>query len=160
AYDRQCPAMWFPNAQNFTAGWPMYIDDTSKGLWVGVANGKEKALYLLPHGIGVPISEMAVFNQNYDHKIWMLPALHISRRGDNGTVATSHGAAPVIYYVDIDLWVDRVEFFSEDEDVSLADALRHILHLAGGQFNDKKIVDVVQPVQPASTWTYVPFSLT
>jgi len=121
-----------------------------------VSSGTLHALYLMPTGINKYVNEMTNFTPP-EYYMRVLPALHLDGRGLRGSAVSSHGATDVIYYVDIELYVDRVEFFSMDEDIMLSDALRRVVRLAGGEFSDKATVDQDAIVTTADTWKLLPF---
>ena len=158
-FDRNCPSMWFPKDQTyFTAGWPVWKGDTTKTSFVNVgANGIERGLYVTPSYYDA-VSDMELYLNEQRHWIRLLPALHVSQRGLNGTQIATHGEVPVVYYVDIHLFVDKVRFFSTDEDIPLADALKKIIRLTGGSFKDGAAVDTKVVSTPGAYWGTTSFS--
>jgi hypothetical protein len=156
AYDVVPPSIWGPNVA--TAGWSVHVGDTSFGNWVAFnPTGDVHAIYVMPTGINRYVNEMTNFSPP-EARMRVLPALHLSQRGLHGSAVTSHGASDVIYYVDIELYADRIEYFGKEEDISLSDALKRTIRLAGGQVSTKAKVDQVVSVSTADTWKLLPFS--
>jgi hypothetical protein len=155
-YDWAIPNMWKPSASYKSAGWSVYVDNATYGGWYSYAGGNlEKGLYLSPTGTGAVISDMEYDSAPYEHYVRLLPAMYLAKRGVKGGVVT-HGASKVINYVPIELWVDRAEFFSVDEDITLGDALKRIIRLTGGGFSDNALVNGTA-VTGTSMWGLVPF---
>jgi hypothetical protein len=158
-YDWAIPNMWKPSGSYNSAGWSIYTGDGAYGSWVTFqGTNLEKGLYLSPSGVGIPVSDTEYDAAPIEHYVRLLPAFYITKRGDNGTSVVTHGASKVINYVPINLWADRIEFFSTDEDITIGDALNKIVRLTGGGFKDSALVDSKVVFSPGAYWCGVPFS--
>jgi hypothetical protein len=156
-YDWSIPNMWKPSAAAKSAGWPVYMGDTNYGSWASFLGGNlEKGLYLTPSGAGIPVSDTEYDTAPYEHYVRLLPAMYLLQRGAVGTSIVTHGTSTVINYVPIELWVDRAEFFSTDEDITLGDALKRIIRLTGGGFGENTLVNGTA-VTGTNLWGLVPF---
>jgi len=86
---------------------------------------------------------------------FLRPALYISERGADETTAALHNDSTAYEVSAYTLYADRVEYVSDDADLSLVDALRRIVRLSGGSFTDKRLVDGFLTAT-TSTWTVLP----
>ena len=147
------PKSWNPSAGFYSPGWPNDVGNTSAGSWVW--NSSLQGLYTdvdlkasLPgyvDGEGFPVTPDVV--------LYIKPGLYVSERGVNDTAAATHYGGTLYQHVDIQLRVDTIEFYSEEEEITLADALRHVVRLAGGDVIASNLIDTDQAI--GSDWNIV-----
>jgi len=144
--------MWEPNV--WELGCFYHKGDTSFGYWA-TAGTVQRVFGFYPD----PYSEMGMLRnpdfEDFTGLFLVRPALYLSARGEDATTASLHGDSTAYEVSEFDLYVDQIEYVSDDEDIALTDALKRIVRISGGTFTDKRIVDELMTVT-TNTWTVVP----
>jgi hypothetical protein len=151
--------LWIPTSGTYYPGWKMDIGNTAKGSWVasGIPSmyyfGADPTVFVPSDGVTDPTG-YALNNYYLSHNARIAPGLNLSGRGLLGTTAIPHNNSIAYVYAPITLFCDQIEYFTQDEDVTLGDALQHVIGQTGGDVEQNDLVDQDQ-VGAASTWTNV-----
>ena len=141
AFDYQAlPNHWLPT--DWKNDWRFHVADLAYGSWTATASDE--------WAVGVQYKDPDIVAgsdprsiMNKDTMVVLKDCITLQYRGQLGTTAALHTQpTKVSKYYDIDLYVDEIEFFSQEEDIMLSDALRRVLRLAGGNVTEKYLVDV------------------
>ena len=138
AYDRDGINVWIPSIE--TSGWSTYIGQTGHGYW---GSSGMSGIYVegYPYRNLITEGEMTDDDASY---VGIFPSWLIDERGMNGTIPADHGVDGMgwAYLVfEMELYLLQAEYFTQDEDIMLTDALRRILRLAGGNVTEKYLVN-------------------
>jgi hypothetical protein len=133
------PTHWLPS--NWKNDWKLHVGDTNYGSWTATPSDE--------WAVGAQYQDPAyrIFSDprdtmDKDTQFVLKDGIYLENRGQMGTTAATHTEpTKVSKYYDIDLYVDEIEFYSHEEDITLADALRRVLVLAGGSITERYLVD-------------------
>jgi hypothetical protein len=140
--DFDCDAIdvWSPTP--YSSGWSTYVGQSGHGSWI-YSGMSAFCVENYPFNFLRTSGEMDDDEASY---VKLKPAYWISERGVNGTTASAHEAGLAYAYYDLELNVDDIEFYSQEEDITLADALRRVVCLAGGKITERHLIDEIAVV--------------
>ena len=146
---------WIPT-DSFLPGWIAGIGDATLGSWVLQNIGNQSQYLYFDKDPGANLLGNMQSSGGYitNYTIYLRPALYGLTRGSGGTKKVSHAGGTALQYANIILTCKSFEFFTSDEDIMLADALKRVLVQAGGNCSAKFNANLTRTI-PASTWDII-----
>jgi hypothetical protein len=143
AMDGVPPRMWQPNSEAFYSGWVKDKGDLTKGYWFtpGTGSGYVGVYVDQDPWDAIFVPEMPYVNPYIMYVVMIRRGLNIAVRGANDTAAVSHGYSTIHLSTGKYVQVEIAASFSQDEDLSLEDAIKTVAHLSGGNASCKATVD-------------------
>jgi len=128
-FDSILPSQWVPNT--YYHGWTEHIGDLSFGHWQDCdANTVAKGFYLSPSPDNVISSDGDIGEVIPSSRIVIKPSLYGLIRGAG---AVAHDDSSVSVYVNAHVLCDAAAYFTQDEDISLDEAISSIVKRSGGE---------------------------